>query len=324
MNLDLLDQIHEKHILVVGDVMLDKYTIGSVQRQSPEAPVPILAGMNTYERLGGAANVAFNIKALGAKATILGVIGKDYAGSDISRICSNEKLGTALIVDENRRTTVKHRFIADSKHLLRVDDEDLDDLSEMILSELRQKFSSLLRSVSGVVLSDYNKGTLTTGLISELITICKKVNVPVYVDPKFKNFDLYRGVDIFKPNVKELRTALNDWESPVSDLVASIHKRLDCRAVICTMASEGMAYHTKERSALVGTEKLDIVDVSGAGDTVMAVVCLADQCKISIADICKLSNIAGKLACLQSGVVAVTLDELKKEVRSPSADKKNN
>lgn len=323
MNLQLLDKIPDKHIIVVGDVMLDRYTIGSVERQSPEAPVSILAGKETYSRLGGAANVALNIKTLGAKATILGVVGKDHAATDFKRICNDEGIEVILLEDETRRTTVKHRFISDKKHLLRVDDEDLHNIGAAMESELSVQFQKLLPSCTGVILSDYNKGTLTPHLIEQLLEQCSEHGVPVYVDPKFHNFELYQGVEVFKPNVKELRAALADQSSSLADLLVEIRNRLNCRAVVCTLASEGIAYNTALEADVCPTEKIDIVDVSGAGDTVMAVICLTNQCRMPIEDSCELSNRAGKLVCMQSGVVSISLQELKNEVHRPSADKKN-
>ena len=322
MDLQLLDKVPSKHMLILGDVMLDRYTTGNADRQSPEAPVPILSVEKTFARLGGAANVALNIKALGAQATIIGVVGADDAGDLLYQTCKRHGVNAHLVQDKSRRTTVKHRYLSKGKHLLRVDDEDLHDISQEVANELMSHLESILDDVSGVIISDYNKGCLTKDVIDVVLQMCKMSSVPVYVDPKFNNFQLYKGVRIFKPNLKELHAGLGDFASPVEELIRETHEVLGCDSVICTMASKGIAYVKGGAVGVVPAETLEIVDVSGAGDTVMAVSALADQCGMKIQEICKLSNIAGKIVCLQSGVVSVCLEDLKKEACRPSADKK--
>ncbi len=311
MNLPLFKNIENKHLLVIGDVMLDVYVEGSVYRNSPEAPVPVLSHEQSYKRLGGAANVALNIKSLGCKVSLISVVGDDAAGSNIKNLLADNTIECKLIVDNQRQTTVKKRFIADSKHLLRVDTEDDFDINEAVENKVWEEFQKKCKEgITGVVISDYNKGILTTDLIRNIIKECKLRNIATYVDPKHRNFWEYRNCTIFKPNLNEITTALSQSSDNIKELAQKAYEKLSCEILVCTMAQDGMVYQKKEEYQWLKQDATAVVDVSGAGDTVMAAMAVAHQCDIEISRICRLCNEAGGWVCTQKGVVSISLDKL--------------
>ena len=309
------------HLLVVGDVMVDAYMWGRVDRISPEAPVPVVQVTHRSARLGGAANVALNARALRAKATIATVIGDDADGDRIESLLREQNLPTDGIVrSKQRRTTVKTRVISGHQHVVRVDEEQEDDLSTDDGTRLLERIASVLdaQRPDAIVLEDYNKGVLTEAVITGVIRMANEKGIPVAVDPKKKNFLAYQGVDLFKPNLKELREGLKTDVDPTDDSSMSravnlLEEKLSNRMTLVTLSEHGAFAHDNVGPSRIAAHKRKIVDVSGAGDTVIAVAAMALAQGLDARGIAALSNLAGGLVCEEAGVVPIDLERFKQE-----------
>ncbi|HQV39683.1 MAG: D-glycero-beta-D-manno-heptose-7-phosphate kinase [Flavobacteriales bacterium] len=307
--------------LVVGDVMLDAYLWGRVDRISPEAPVPVVQVGRRSARLGGAANVALNIRALGAKAIVASVIGEDAHAEDLARIFAEEGLSSdGILRSSDRRTTVKTRIISGDQHVVRVDEETLSDLSaEEERRFLHHVFELMRKEKPGVlILEDYDKGVLSPGVIAGLITEAHRIGIPVAVDPKRRHFFDYREVDLFKPNLKELRDGLKvdipaGDKAAVGAAVRMLEARLANKASLITLSEHGVFAHGPGEEILLPAHKRNIIDVSGAGDTVIAVAGLCLAMGMPLAEIAAWANLAGGLVCEHVGVVPVDLARLTAE-----------
>ena len=319
-NAELMERFEGLKVLVIGDVMIDAYTKGVVERMSPEAPVPIVSQCSHFDRLGGAANVALNLKALGAEPVVCSIIGDDESGKTLIQLMQEQGLEVGGLVSSNhRRTTVKHRILDGSRQLLRIDEEDTFDLTEVEHSILnlviRQKIEQ--SPVDAVVLQDYNKGVLTEKMIQGIIALCHEKHIPVIVDPKKKNFFAYQGVTLFKPNAKELREGLGvKAETPeeLRQAMLSLQERLQCEYLMVTLSDKGlMMLHDGVFHHLPAHPRA-IVDVSGAGDTVLSVAALCVALQADAESIASLSNIAGGLVCEASGVVPIDKKQFAEEV----------
>lgn len=318
----LFDSFRNKKILVIGDVMLDRYMIGTVQRISPEAPVPVVELKKEEDRLGGAANVALNIISLGAEVVLASVVGNDSNGKRILELCSENKIDSRTIHTLNSRpTTVKTRILGNKQQLLRVDYEVNEYLNEADEKSFLDFISpSITTEFDAVIFEDYNKGLLTERIIQELISRCKQNNIPTAVDPKLKNFFAYNGVTLFKPNLKELKEGTgisfnfpsekNNFESAISKL----NKKINNSYTFVTLSEYGVAISDHKSIDYIDAHLRTISDVSGAGDTVIAVatLCLCSGC--SMKEIAQISNLAGGLVCEKSGVVSINSAELADEV----------
>lgn len=310
-------------VLIIGDVMIDRYLRGKVQRISPEAPVPVLQWQEDEDRLGGAANVALNIKALGATPYLFSVIGQDdNHRSFLAEIQQNELDERGIILSEERLTTVKTRVIAQNQHLLRVDKEDTHDLSEKESAELRQRLRQCLDqlAIDVIIFQDYNKGVLRPDMIQWVIEEAEKRKIPTVVDPKFKNFWAYRNVTLFKPNLREIQDQLS---FPVHPNAASllgaaelIRERLNNRISLVTLSDKGLFVEQDGIHHLIPTQARNIADVCGAGDTVISVVSLGLALNWSLAQIGQLANLAGGQVCEKVGVVPVDKVQLFREFES--------
>jgi len=301
-------------VLIIGDAMIDSYMWGSINRQSPEAPIPIVDVEKHEKRLGGAANVASNIKALGGTPILCSVIGNDDKG--FFDLMKADKLSSEGILQEDRKTTLKTRIISENKHQLRVDEEDTFSISNE--SDFIQHTKHLMKDVQIVIFQDYNKGVLSKNIISELISSAKKLNIPVLVDPKKDNYWEYKGVDLFKPNSKELTESnSSDNDSLSLDSLAHIvsyqRKQLDAKAFLLTLSEKGIYIQTENESTHYPAFKRNIVDVSGAGDAVIATAALALAKNINFNAIAQLANLAGGLSCESVGVNPLDKDMLLKE-----------
>lgn len=301
-------------VLIIGDAMIDSYMWGSINRQSPEAPIPIVDVEKHEKRLGGAANVASNIKALGGTPILCSVIGNDDKG--FFDLMKAEKLSSEGILQEDRKTTLKTRIISENKHQLRVDEEDTFSISNE--SDFIQHTKHLMKDVQIVIFQDYNKGVLSKNIISELISSAKKLKIPVLVDPKKDNYWEYKGVDLFKPNSKELTESnSSDNDSLSLDSLAHIvsyqRKQLDAKAFLLTLSEKGVYIQTENESTHYPAFKRNIVDVSGAGDAVIATAALALAKNINFNAIAQLANLAGGLSCESVGVNPLDKDMLLKE-----------
>ncbi len=299
--------------LVVGDVMLDAYLWGRVDRISPEAPVPVVQVNRRSARLGGAANVALNLQALGAKAVVAGITGKDPAGQDLRRLFDEQSLPTEGLYDvEGRPTTVKTRVISGSQHVVRVDEEDDRVLPGHAQEAFLHHVIELLRNTNPTVLifEDYDKGALSPAVITGLIAEAHRLGIPVSVDPKRRQFFDYREVDLFKPNLKELRDGLKT-DIPAGNMellrgaVRMLEARLANKASLITLSEHGLYAHGNGEDTILPAHPRKIIDVSGAGDTVIAVASLCLALRLPLPLIAAWANLAGGLVCEHVGVVPV-------------------
>ena len=306
-------------VLVVGDVMIDAYIWGTVERISPEAPVPVVTIHNQERRLGGAANVALNIKAMGATPILCGVIGDDDRKEDFIELLTEESLSDiGIMVDSERMTTVKTRIISDRQHLLRVDEEIDNLLSPETESSFDRQISDLLSNgkIDAVIFQDYDKGTLTPTLIRSIIRSARKKGIPVLADPKQRNFLEYEKVTLFKPNFKEfqrglqIRCAKSDYSRIYKFVKNYLHEQQDIKVVMITLSELGVFISTKDCYYHIPAEIRDVADVSGAGDTVISIAALCLSVGLTPEYIASISNIAGGLVCEKVGVVPLDRAEL--------------
>jgi len=319
---DLFDKFNGLRILVVGDVMLDAYVMGKVNRISPEAPVPIVSLENEDARIGGAGNVALNLLALGAKPIICGVIGEDSSGDKLLNLFEKNGISTdGLVKSMVRKTTVKTRVISNKQQLLRIDSESTFPLLESEGIKLNDTIQNIInQGVDGIIFEDYNKGVLTDSVIQNTIKIAKEKDIPTAVDPKKENFLSYKGVSLFKPNLKELKEGLNlnfDFNSN-KDLfekgIEVLEEKLQNEISFVTLSENGVFIKNQTEKYYVPAHMRSISDVSGAGDTVIAVATLCLISGASTKQIAEISNLAGGLVCEKSGVVSISKNDLLEEV----------
>ncbi len=319
----LFNSFNGKKIMIVGDMMLDIYMKGKVERISPEAPVPIVSVTESFSRLGGAANVAQNLKALGAEPILCSVIGNDEKSNDLISLMLEHNMNTSGIVKSNeRKTTTKVRIIGNNAQMLRVDTEDTFDISEKDYNSLLIKINKTLdtEDINGIILQDYNKGVLTESLIKDIIDIANKKNIPIGVDPKKKNFLAYKNATFFKPNLKELKEGIGisskyDSIEEILKAVDTLHDKLNCRYIMTTLSERGVLikdYETNTHHHIPALLR-KIADVSGAGDTVLSVAMLCLVCQQDAYNIASLSNIAGGLVCEELGAVPINKEHLLNE-----------
>jgi len=313
-----------RKIAIIGDVMLDKYVYGTISRISPEAPVPVVDIDKTELRLGGAANVANNIKALEAEPVLIGVIGTDYDSKHYLDVMRSLGLSTVgIIKDSSRPTTAKTRVIAHSQHVLRVDSEVKDDITARTGKKILNFLSSNIKQFAAVILQDYNKGVLTKELIRQVINIAKKNNKPIYVDPKFHNFFEYKDVTVFKPNRKETSDILAmkiDGEASVKEAGRKLIDKLNCEYLVLTRGEKGMMLFDKEKNKTVilniPTKARRVADVSGAGDTVISTIAVMLAGGANIIEAVMLANQAAGIVCEEVGIIPIYKNALLDSYRS--------
>lgn len=311
-----LPDFSDLHLLIVGDIMIDRYISGDVKRISPEAPVPVVDQKSFENRAGGAANVALNVLNLGAKATLLSIAGEDEA-----KLLLNEVLGkySGLNLDiytcPDRKTTVKTRIMADNQHLLRVDNEDKHDINATQENEIIDRFSKLLATdtINGVILQDYNKGMLTLHVIESIINFCVSKGIPTFVDPKEKNFFAYKRCTFFKPNKKEVLQSTG-LRMELTDIDKYLRERLTHEVSLITLGKEGLYIHDGTKGTIYPASPRMISDVCGAGDSVISVVSLCYLKGMDLSSIGKVANVAGGQVCELPGVVPVNYQNLKAEL----------
>ena len=319
---DLFDKFNGLRILVIGDVMLDAYVMGKVNRISPEAPVPIVSLENEDARIGGAGNVALNLLALGAKPIICGVIGEDSSGDKLLNLFEKNGISTdGLVKSMVRKTTVKTRVISNKQQLLRIDSESTFPLLESEEIKLNNTIQNIInQGIDGIIFEDYNKGVLTDSVIQNTIKIAKEKDIPTAVDPKKENFLSYKGVSLFKPNLKELKEGLNlnfDFNSNKELFekgIEVLEEKLQNEISFVTLSENGVFIKNQTEKYYVPAHMRSISDVSGAGDTVIAVATLCLISGASTKQIAEISNLAGGLVCEKSGVVSISKNDLLKEV----------
>ncbi|NBW71240.1 MAG: D-glycero-beta-D-manno-heptose-7-phosphate kinase [Flavobacteriia bacterium] len=302
--------------------MLDAYVMGKVNRISPEAPVPIVSLENEEARIGGAGNVALNLLALGAKPIICGVIGEDSSGDKLLNLFEKNGISTdGLVKSMARKTTVKTRVISNKQQLLRIDSESTFPLLESEEIKLNNTIQNIInQGVDGIIFEDYNKGVLTDSVIQNVIKIAKEKDIPTAVDPKKENFLSYKGVSLFKPNLKELKEGLNlnfDFNTNkelFENGIEVLEEKLKNEISFVTLSENGVFIKNQTEKYYVPAHMRSISDVSGAGDTVIAVATLCLISGASTKQIAEISNLAGGLVCEKSGVVSISKNELLKEV----------
>lgn len=316
---ELFEKMNGLRVLVVGDIMADAYVRGKVDRISPEAPVPILHARQHELRPGGAANVALNLRALGAEVEMCALTGQDEKGTILVSMLEAEGIGTSGIVrSKERPSTIKTRIIAGSHHLLRMDEEDDSPAYPSEKIQLMEKALLLCDSADALLFEDYDKGTIFPELISALTEKANSKGIPVTVDPKKRNFQHYKGASLFKPNLKELREGLKIEANPrkegdVLKACRELRQALDLKGVLLTLSEYGMALFQDDFFEHIPAQPRDIADVSGAGDTVISVatLCLAAGAPHKLTLF--LANLAGGQVCEYSGVVPVKKDLLLQE-----------
>ena len=317
----LFEQFKGLQIVVVGDVMMDAYLIGKVTRISPEAPVPIVNLSQEDDRLGGAANVAMNLLAMGANPIMCSVIGQDRDGKKMLSLFEEAGISTeGLVRSEDRITTVKTRVLGNNQQLVRIDSEQTDAIQPQEEDALIEAFQKLVnKGVDAVIFEDYNKGVLTPRVIETMIAICKINGIPTTVDPKKDNFFAYKGVTLFKPNLKELVEGvglpINFAKDPSSldRAVAELERVLENEISFITLSEFGVFIKNGEQSLHFPAHLRNIADVSGAGDTVISVATLCLAAKLDISYIAQIANLAGGLVCEETGVVSIDKSRLLKE-----------
>ena len=313
----LLEKASEQHILVIGDLMLDAYMWGKVERISPEAPVPVVDVFKEEIRPGGAANVALNLVSLGAKVSLCGCVGTDFYGKQLIEICENQGFNTNFIFPfENRRTTIKTRLIAGSQQIVRIDKEDKFLLETEKTKKILKELLPQIYTFNAIIFEDYDKGMITKDLISSIVSEAKKHNIPVTTDPKFRHFFDYQGVNLFKPNLKELNEGLH-LQLSKADLpqicaaVLELRKKMGHSHTLITLSENGMIYVDEMGSYHHYPAHLrKIADVSGAGDTVISIIGLGLAIKIPFIELIEIANIGGGLVCEEVGVVPIKRKQL--------------
>lgn len=307
-------------VLVIGDIILDHYMFGQIHRISPEAPVPIVDIEYEENRLGGAANVALNLSELGAKPTLMSVIGDDKSGRTVFELLKKNQIHHDYIITSKSRTTShKTRIYDDERQVVRFDQEDDSDLSTELEAQLINDFDELIRETKfhAIILQDYNKGVLTKKFIKHVLLQTTKRNIPVAVDPKEYNFFEYQQIDLFKPNIKELAEALQIKIDPKSitslrKAAEELKKKNRFDNLLLTLGANGVFVYTKDGSSfVVPARPIKTADVSGAGDTVISIATLCFVKDFPWKKMAQLSNAAAGKVCRKVGIAPITLKELK-------------
>jgi rfaE bifunctional protein kinase chain/domain len=313
--LQLKKNFKGKRIAVIGDMMLDIYFWGDVKRISPEAPVPVLEVENEFHRFGGAANCALNIAKLGGIPEPVGVIGCDSFGTIFNSLLSQQNISQkGIVLDDSRPTTAKTRVIADNQHIVRIDKESKETINKNIQSKIFEYVKSEINNLDGMILQDYNKGVLSSSLISQLIELANKNEILVTVDPKFNNFYEYKNVTVFKPNRKEAEDILGmkiKSDAEVTFAGNTLLKKLNAKNILLTLGEGGIAVFEKGKpEKRMPTKARKVADVSGAGDTVISTLTMALAAGANIYEASYLANYAGGMVCEEVGIIPIEIDKL--------------
>jgi D-beta-D-heptose 7-phosphate kinase/D-beta-D-heptose 1-phosphate adenosyltransferase len=311
----ILNGFHAARVLVLGDVMLDRFVYGSVERISPEAPIPVVNVERTVDMPGGAANVARNIAAMGARVTLLGVVGKDFAADDLrAQLATSPTIDVRLVADDSRPTSVKTRYVADGQQVMRADRESREAICAEVERSLLAEYSVAVQNAAVIVLSDYAKGSLSGSVTRAAIDIARSAGKAVIVDPKSKDFGRYRGATIITPNRLELQQACGR-ECVTDDQVLEGARRIltggVCDVLLVTRGKDGMSViHADGTSLHLPTAARAVYDVSGAGDTVVAAISLATAAGADVSEAAALANIAAGIVVGKRGTATVTTGEI--------------
>lgn len=318
---ELFKSFNNLTALVIGDVMVDSYLWGNVSRISPEAPVPIVTVKQKEKRLGGAANVALNLQALGATPILCSVIGVDSDGQAFLDLLRQQRLSQkGILKSRERNTTIKTRVIGNNHQMIRVDEETEEDIAAYETDQLLHLITFILEhdKIDVIIFEDYNKGLITLRLIQRVVELARKRGIPVAVDPKKKNFMNYKGVTLFKPNLKELREGLKldiDTEdtNEMQKILSSFRNRQKIGTLLLTLSEKGICTNSRSVKEVIPAHIRTIADVSGAGDTVISVAALCTALETNPILTAALANLAGGLVCEQVGVIPVDKEQLLKE-----------
>jgi D-glycero-beta-D-manno-heptose-7-phosphate kinase len=323
-----INQIFEKfkqlHVVVIGDVMVDTYLWGKVDRVSPEAPVPVVSVLTRENRLGGAANVSLNIKALGAIPFLFSVVGDDEKGRKLKKLLIKEELSCdGIFVDPNRISTVKTRIISKGQQIVRVDEESAEDLDSVLETSIVKAIENLLdkKKIDVIIFVDYDKGMITPTLFDKVNELAVSRGIPTAVDPKKRNFNHYKNVSLFKPNFKELvdgsgiQIEKGDFET-IKKVADSIKQKQNFKIIFVTLSELGVFISNGVKEQYYPAIIRYIADVSGAGDTVISVASLAMASGLSPEIMALMSNLAGGLVCEKTGVVPIDKNQLINEMKS--------
>ena len=315
----ITSQFHKKTVLVVGDLMLDKYLWGRTNRISPEAPVPIVDVRNIDYRPGGAANVALNLSALGCNVIIIGIIGSDSDGKNLLNLLKKYNIDCSkIVISDNRYTTEKTRIMSQDQQVVRADYEVKTPLSDDSLEKLFNSFELAINKVDGLILQDYNKGIFDIKNITEIINLANNVNKPIYVDPKSSNFTSFKNVRMFKPNLVEFCEGFESNQNSIKNDGFQLKKELNADMILITQGSDGASLFENSEYHHIPTKARKVHDVSGAGDTVISIFTLSDLCDANPKESATLSNYAAGRVCEEVGVVPITfnmLDEIVENYR---------
>jgi rfaE bifunctional protein kinase chain/domain len=309
----LFERFKKVKVGVIGDVMLDSYVWGKVERISPEAPVPIVSLSKKENRIGGAGNVALNCRSLGAEVFVVSVTGNEDEAKQLDSLFEENKVNTGYLIKSNDRvTTNKTRIICRNQQMLRLDAEVVHDLNADDESKIIERVKLLLKEQRPdvIIFEDYNKGVLTQNVITEVISLCKENNILTAVDPKRKNFFSYTGVDIFKPNLHEIKDAFNLLseqlgKTELSDIHQQLREKLRHSTSFITLSERGVFYQRDEDGDIIASHIRNVADVSGAGDTVIAVASLVYTLTKNVRLMAEMANIAGGLVCEEVGTAAI-------------------
>ncbi|MBT4881193.1 MAG: D-glycero-beta-D-manno-heptose-7-phosphate kinase [Flavobacteriales bacterium] len=310
----LFQEFNNKKVLIVGDAMIDAYMWGEINRMSPEAPVPVVEVKKHENRLGGAANVALNLKALGATPILCSVVGTGNRGVLFEELMEESNLSTeGILSTSKRKTTIKTRVIAENKHQLRIDEEETYPIVQA--EEFLTLTKSLMHDVDVIILQDYNKGVLTPEVIESVIAAANKRGIPTIVDPKKQNFNSYKNCTIFKPNLAEIKAGMNidfdaDNVAEIEKASAELRTQLAAKGVLLTLSERGICINSEKEFKHTPAFKCDIIDVSGAGDTVISVASLCLASAVDYTDLSVLSTLAGGIVCEEVGVVPINKEKL--------------
>jgi rfaE bifunctional protein kinase chain/domain len=318
----LFEAFASKKVLVIGDVMIDSYLWGKVERISPEAPVPIVNCSKHESRLGGAGNVALNLIGLGASPILCGVIGNDDNGTHFLKMMQNNRLNNSgIYIVKNRPTTIKTRVIGGNQQLVRIDEETDKPLDGRNESNFIEHINKIVHKghIDAIIFQDYDKGALTANIIKQITSLAKQKFIPVLVDPKKRNFMNYENVDLFKPNFKELCDGLKmelpkDNFSKIFDSTQEFQKQKKIELMLITLSDKGVFVSNNKKFYHLPAHVRDIADVSGAGDTVISTACLCLTAGLQLPQIAAISNLAGGLVCENVGVVPIDKKRLEEEM----------
>ncbi len=313
--LELKSNFKNFNVAIIGDMMLDGYLWGDVKRISPEAPVPIVEIDNEFFRFGGAANVALNITKLGGNAMPFGLLGKDDNASIFKDLVNKANMsGDFLINDASRPTTTKTRVISADQQIVRIDKESKKTISEELEQTLFDSLKNNINSIDAIILEDYNKGVLSENLIYKIIELANKENKVITVDPKFENFFNFKNVTVFKPNLKETEDSFGrkiNSKSDIEKIGFELLKKINSKYILLTLGADGMAiFESGKQMEIIPTKARKVLDVSGAGDTVISTLTISLLAGASISEATNLANYAGGLVCEDAGVVPIEKEKL--------------